>query len=50
MATNLDLIDGGSDYGAIQMDGVYNVCDYAEETWVMNGITRYSKSKLESRI
>ena len=21
------------------MDGVYNVCDYAEESWIMNGVT-----------
>ena len=33
-----DLMDG-SDYGNINMDGVYNVCDYAEESWIMNGVT-----------
>jgi predicted dehydrogenase len=33
-----DLMDG-SDYGNINIDGVYNVCDFAEESWVMNGVT-----------
>ena len=33
-----DLMDG-SDYGNINLDGVYNVCDYAEESWIMNGVT-----------
>ena len=33
-----DLMDG-SDYGHINLDGVYNVCDYAEESWIMNGVT-----------
>ena len=34
-----DLMDGGSDYGEIKSDGVYNVCDFAEESWVMNSVT-----------
>ena len=30
------LVDGGTDYGRIDPNGIYNVCDYAQETWYID--------------
>ena len=29
----------GSDYGAVNVEGVYDVCDYATEKWLLNDKT-----------
>ena len=29
-------VEGGTDYGRIDPNGIYNVCDYAQETWYID--------------
>ena len=31
-----DCIDSGTDYGNMDPNGIYNVCDYAQETWYVD--------------
>jgi predicted dehydrogenase len=31
-----DCIDNGTDYGNMDPNGIYNVCDYAQETWYID--------------